>query len=331
MRIHVLKESNGTSEVATSRGHLTLVTAGESAPTTLALPNPAETYLLSLAAGSRRTMSQALDTIANVIESGANATTLEWATVGYGEVARVRSALTAKYSPATANKMLAALRGVLKATFRLGLIDADHMARSLDFRRVRGQRVAKGRALEPTELGSLLGTCDRSSTLGCRNAAILVLGFACGLRRAELVGLDLADLIEGDSALRVRGKGDKERIVYLPEGAQAHLTVWLERRGDNQGPLFCAGAKGKEHRLSEQTVYDVVALVAKKAGVAKVAPHDLRRSFVSTLLDQGVSLSTVSAMAGHADVSTTARYDRRGERAKREASRLVNIPTSAAS
>jgi site-specific recombinase XerD len=331
MRTLLLKDSATPSKTSTLSLELGRIAANDTTALVAPAPIPAETYLLNLAEGSRRTMSQALDTIAETLKPGCNATTIDWATVGYGEVARVRSALTAKYSPATSNKMLAALRGVMKATFRLGLIDADQLARSLDFRRVRGQRVGKGRALDTVELSNLLGACDRSSTRGSRNAAILVLGFGCGLRRAEVVGLDLADLIENGTALRVRGKGNKERIVYLPEGAQAHLTSWLERRGNHQGALLCAGSAGKEHRLSEQTIYDVVALVAKKAGVSKVAPHDLRRSFVCTLLDQGVSLSTVSAMAGHSDVSTTARYDRRGERAKREATKLLNVATLAIS
>ena len=332
MRIHLLKDDSPPSTTSILSLELSPVAANDT--TTLvapSAPNPAETYLLTLAAGSRRTMSHALSTIANVIEPGSNAATLDWSGIGYGEVAQVRSALSTKYSPATANKMLAALRGVLKATFRLGLIDADHMARSLDFRRVRGHRVAKGRALETTELGNLIAVCDRSTTLGCRNKAILVLGFACGLRRAEIVGLDFDDLFERRSALRVRGKGNKERIVYLPEGAQAHLNSWLERRGNHQGAFFSAGKAGKERRLSEQTIYDVITAAAKRAGVAKVSPHDLRRSFVSTLLDQGVSLSIVAAMAGHSDVSTTARYDRRGERAKRDAARLLNLVTLATS
>lgn len=325
MRIRVLAGSTATTSTSTARGHLTLVTPNGNATTPASRPNPAETYLLSLAAGSRRTMNQALDTIAQVIEPGSNANTLDWSRIGYGEVARIRSTLAAKYSPATANKMLAALRGTFKAAFRLGVVDADQLARSLDFRRIRGQRVTKGRALDVGELGSLIDACDRFTTLGSRNAAILVLGFTCGLRRAEIVGLDLADLIEGDSALRIRGKGNKERISYLPEGALVHLTAWLERRGDHQGPLFSAGGRGKMRRLSEQTIYDVTTSVAKKARVAKLSPHDLRRSFVSTLLDQGVALSTVAALAGHADVSTTARYDRRGERIMRDAIKRLNL------
>lgn len=325
MRIQLLKDEIGEVAQRHDLIPLTSIAANDIGTSVGHKPNPAETYLLSLAPGSRRTMKQALDTIAQVIDGGANATTLDWSRISYSEVARIRSALASQYSPTTANKMLAALRGVLKAAFRLGLINADHLARSLDFRRIRGQRVAKGRALEPTELGSLIDACDRSTSLGCRNAAILVLGFACGLRRAEIVGLDFEDLLEDQSAIRVRGKGDKERIAYLPEGAVVHLAAWLRRRGSHQGPLFCAGAVGKERRLCEQTIYDVINSIAKKTQVAKVSPHDLRRSFVSTLLDQGVSLSTASALAGHADISTTARYDRRGERAKREAIKHLSL------
>jgi site-specific recombinase XerD len=149
------------------------------------------------------------------------------------------------------------------------------------------------------------------------------------LRRAEIVGLDVADVIDGGRSLRVRGKGNKERIVYLPEGAVNVLSNWLSYRGNTTGPLFCATSrKGEPQRpLAEQTVYDVLRALGRTAGIAVVAPHDLRRTFVSMLLDQGVSLSTVSALAGHASVSTTATYDRRGERAKREAVKVLGFPS----
>jgi site-specific recombinase XerD len=213
----------------------------------------------------------------------------------------------------------------MKATFRLGLIDSDSLARTIYIKRIRGERTAKGRSIDAPEITRLIAACDSTKALGVRNAAIVAIGFGCGLRRAELVGLNVADVLEHGEALRILGKGNKERIVYVPDGAQAYLATWLGHRGYHEGPLFCAvGRRGIRLRsLTEQTIYDVLRALTQRAGIERLSPHDLRRAFVSTLLDQNVSLSVIALMAGHAEIATTARYDRRGERAKREASRML--------
>jgi site-specific recombinase XerC len=79
---------------------------------------------------------------------------------------------------------------------------------------------------------------DRRTATGARDAALLELLYGCGLRRAEVVALDLADYDHADGSLRVRGKGNKERRAYLAAGAQAALDDWLQLRGDTPGPLF---------------------------------------------------------------------------------------------
>ena len=327
MRIRLLKDSTGTSERQFQPHGLTSIAANDTYPPVAPSPNPVESYLLSLAAGSRRTMTQALNVITDIIEPGLTATALDWSRVGYADVTRVRAVLAERYSPNMANKVLAALRGVMKATFRLGLIDSDSLARAIDIKRIRGERTAKGRSLDSNEITRLVAACDRTSTLGVRNAAIVTIGFGCGLRRAELVGLDVSDVLEDGQSLRVRGKGNKERLVYVADSTRKHLAAWLQHRSYKPGALFCLANRSsvRVQRLTEQTVYDVLQSLAEKADLGHVAPHDLRRSFVSTLLDSGVPLSTVSAMAGHADVSTTARYDTRGERVKREAAKLLNV------
>jgi len=327
MRIRLLTDSLSAADVQFDPRVLAAVATNDNQTISSPAPNPAETYLLSLAVGSRRTMRQALAVVANIIEPGAGVSGLNWARLGYADVANVRSVLASRYSPANANKILAALRGVLKATFRMGLMDADTLARAINVRPIRGNRISKGRSLQAIEVARLIAACDRTSTLGVRNATIVAVGVGCGLRRPELVGLDVNDVLEDGAALRVRGKGNKERIVYLADSARSHLVTWLRRRGDERGPLFCpAGPNGvRVRRLSEQTVYDVLQSLAKKAGMSHMAPHDLRRTFVSTLLNNGVPLSTVSAMAGHSSVDTTSRYDRRGERVKREASKLLDV------
>ncbi len=126
-----------------------------------------------------------------------------------------------------------------------------------------------------------------------------------GLRRAEAVALDLADLDLVTRALTVRsGKGQKDRIVYVPSGVQAALRDWLMVRGDSPGPLFYGVVKGGglvPRRLAAQAVAVVCAARAEEAGVAPFTPHDMRRTYISGLLDPGADIVTVQHLAGHED------------------------------
>jgi len=116
------------------------------------------------------------------------------------------------------------------------------------------------------------------------------------------------------------------------EAAQAMMD-WLQIRGDWDGPLFLPyygrfGKKAREllhRRMTNQAIYDILAKRGRQAGLAKFSPHDMRRTFVSDLLDAGVDISTVAKMAGHASVTTTARYDKRPEETKRKAAELLHI------
>jgi integrase/recombinase XerD len=150
-----------------------------------------------------------------------------------------------------------------------------------------------------------------------------------GLRRAEVVALDVEDFDAPTGALVIRGKGSRERSGYASNGTLAALERWLEVRGSEPGPLFLAVNKGGNvvhgRRLTTQGVYLVVTEHARQAGV-QAAPHDLRRSFVSDLLDAGADLAVVQKLAGHASPATTSRYDRRGEVAKRRAVELLAVP-----
>jgi integrase len=155
--------------------------------------------------------------------------------------------------------------------------------------------------------------------------------YSGGLRREEVTKLDLDDYIEGGGKLIVRDKRSKERIAYLAEGAIAALADWIGIRGaEVAGPLFLAITKsGKimySRRLTPQAIYVLLMRRAKRAGVESFSPHYLRRTFVSDLLDAGVDIATVAKMAGHSNVQTTARYDRRPEKRKQDAANLLKIP-----
>jgi site-specific recombinase XerD len=291
--------------------------------------HPVAVYLMHLAPGSRRTMRTALKTIAQLVSPDTNEMSFPWASLNYAHTAAIRTRLSETYAPSTANKMMAALRGVLKMCFRLGLMSAETMTRATDLDPIRGSRVPKGRSITQGELRALFEICESTTAIGARDAALLGILYAAGLRRAEVVALDLEHFDASSGGLTVRGKGNKERKVYITNGALAAVEAWLRHRGDTPGPLLLPIKKGNkiEHRrMSDAGVAERVHYLAAKAGVSTLAPHDFRRSFVGEMLDAGADLAVVQQMAGHSSPTTTSRYDRRGERAKMKAAGLLHVP-----
>jgi integrase len=295
--------------------------------------NPAAVYLASLAAGSRRTMRGALDTIADTLQPGADAFSFPWAGLRYQHAQALRTVLAERYSAATANKMLSALRGVLKEAWQLGYMSAEDYQRAITVKTIKGSKVSqaeKGRHLKPGELAAMLATCADGSKAGARDAAIIAMGYLCGLRRAELVNLDLADFDAENNTLTVRaGKGNKERVVPVGNGALDALQDWLHVRDSWAGPLFYRIRQNDVltgERLTTQAIYTILQSRADRSGVKHFSPHDLRRTFAGDLLDAGADIVTVQKLMGHANVTTTARYDRRDAKAKRNAVNKLHVP-----
>ncbi len=294
--------------------------------------NPAGVYLARLAPSSRRTMRWALGVIAELLAGRpADPMRVEWAEVGYAEVVAIRAHLAERYAPATANRMLAALKGTLRESWRLGQMPAEAYYRAVDVPAIRGQAAPRGRALAEAEIAALLAACGRdASPAGARDAAIVAVLLASGLRRAELAALELADWEPASGALVVReGKGRKGRRAYAAAAA-GRLSAWLEVRGDRPGPLVVPIGRWGElkwRHLSGSGIWWILRRRAREAGVEPFGPHDLRRTWIGALLDAGADLATAQGLAGHANATTTARYDRRGERARRRASALLRLPT----
>ncbi|CAA9449236.1 MAG: hypothetical protein AVDCRST_MAG01-01-4392 [uncultured Rubrobacteraceae bacterium] len=308
--------------------------------------NPVLSYLARLSEGSRRTMRGSLEEIARV-SSGGRLAALEfpWWRLTGTHTAVIRGHLAARYAPSTANKMLSAMKGVLKACFRLGLMTADERDRASDVAPVRGNRLPPGRSIPRGELSALFAVCAREAedpkmrARGVRDAAMLALLYVGGLRRTELASLRLWDYEAETGTLRVRGKGNKERPVYAEGGADLLLGRWLELRGSGEAadPLFLPVRKDgrvehsdpygeKKASLSDQAVYKMVKRRHREANVKEISPHDFRKTFVGDLLDAVGDLSVAQKLAGHADPATTARYDRRGERAMRNAASHLHVP-----
>ena len=294
--------------------------------------NAAAVYVVGLSKGSQRTMRAALDSIAGMLTNDrANALTLNWGALRFQHTAAIRSKLAEKFSAATANKMLSALRGTLLAAFNLGQMSAEDHTRAGQIKAIKGNSLPAGRALTQGELDALFRDCGEDATpAGVRDCAMLALMRVGGLRRAEVCTLDLADYTPATGALVVKGKRNKKRIVYVTNGAAGWLTDWLKIRGLNAGPLFVPVLKSGKvlygDRLSPQAVFKMLGKRADGAGIENVSPHDFRRTFAGDLLDAGADISTVQKLMGHANIATTVRYDRRDEKTKQKATELLHVP-----
>lgn len=213
---------------------------------------------------------------------------------------------------------------------------SEDCERACDVQNVKGETIPAGRALQGGELRLMFESCaGDKKTVARRDAALLAILYGGGLRRSEAVKLDLADWIEDEGALKVRrGKGNKDRMIYLSAGAVEAVKVWLEVRraviADREDlPLLLPIRKGgriEDRRLTDQAIMKALRTRALAAGVASFSPHDLRRTFISHLLESGVDVFTVQKMAGHSDVRTTERYDRRDEKAKKAAAEKIPVP-----
>lgn len=294
--------------------------------------HPAHVYLTSLGQGSRQTMRGSLSAIASMLTSGeCDVMTIDWTKLRYHHTAAVRAVLIEKYSPATVNKMLTALKRVLQEALKLELLSEKDYKLATDLRPVPGSKGLRGRALSRDEIAALVKVCQNDSTpTGTRDAALIAILRGSGVRRRELVNLDLSDFDPSKGAIEVRnGKGGKDRTVYLSSQALKVVLNWLTIRGDARGPLLCPVNKGKRvtiRRLTSQSVLFILQKRGEEAGVADFSTHDFRRTFISDLLDAGVDLVTVQRLAGHSDPSTSSRYDRRPEAVKRRAVELLDLP-----
>jgi integrase len=277
-------------------------------------------------------MRGSLSAIAAMLTNGScDAMTLDWAKLRYHHTAAVRAVLMEKYSPATTNKMLTALKRVLQEALKLELISEKDYKNSTDLRPVPGTKGLRGRALSRDEIAALMKVCCLDPTpSGARDAALIAILRGSGVRRRELVNLDYGHFDRETGALDVKdGKGGKDRTVYLSSQAKRVVLNWLKVRGDAPGPLLCPVSKGKRvimRRLTSQAVLFILQKRGEEAHVADFSTHDFRRTFISDLLDAGVDLVTVQRLAGHSDPSTSSRYDRRPEAVKRRAVELLDLP-----
>jgi len=172
---------------------------------------------------------------------------------------------------------------------------------------IKGPRVGKilPTVISEREVEVLLSQPDKTSLLGIRDAAMLELMYATGLRVSELISLRKDNWHDG--WLLVSGKGGKERLVPYGDASAGLVATYLRRRGDEANRFLFLSNRGSP--MTRQNFWNRVRRYAKMAGIrGKVSPHTLRHAFATHLLSHGADLRAVQSMLGHTDISTTEIY-----------------------
>ena len=207
-----------------------------------------------------------------------------------------------KLAKSSIARKLATVRSCFKYLARVGRVEMNPA------RQVRSPRLPKRLPsfLPKDESKDLLDATAERSEAGLRDHALLELLYATGLRVAECCGLDLEDVDRRGGAVRVMGKGGKERAVPAGDAALEAIDAWLLVRGEGRGPLFTNARGG---RLGTRSVHRIVKRRARAAGIdRRVTPHTLRHTFATHMLGEGADLRLIQELLGHSRLTTTQRY-----------------------
>ena len=294
--------------------------------------DPVRAYLDTLSPDGRRAARSALNGVAAMATGGqANAETLAWERLQHRDTAGIRALLIdADYAPSSCRTKIGVLRGVLKSAWRLELMDTENYQMAVSLGSILGSNdSASGHALSIDELRRLFEACARdSNAAGRRDAAAFALMAGWGLRPSETVALELRDLNEHDGIIRLFGRGCIEREVLPLNGATRALTAWLAVRGRDSGCMLCHVRKGGQAvpgvRMTTQALAKRLSLRVVQADIEHCSPKDMRRTYITQLLNSGLDHLAVQKMAGYMSAQTTALYDGSRERAERAAAEIMD-------
>jgi integrase len=243
----------------------------------------------------------------------AHAATFDWSTLDGHQAQALRDRLADRYAPATVNKILAIVRGVMRACRDRAVIDERQYQAVARIGPAHGYDRDRSRTLTEDEVRRLFEACAQDLTAaGRRNAAVLAVLLGAGLRSEEATELGGEDVDLDRAELHIRATiPSRRRTVPLDPGATAALRDWLATRGDHDGPLLLPIDRGgtlRRRRLTQQALHGICQRIAGQAGVGPVSTRDLRRTCLVRLIASGMPIERIRPRVGHLSWLTTAAY-----------------------
>jgi site-specific recombinase XerD len=278
--------------------------------------SPAARYLERVRPGSRRTLQEALTALARALAgSDVDPITFRWERLTRAQTVTVRTTLKSTYAPATANKMLSALRGVLRAARDMGMMSEGQFQTAASLENIKAAVPQK--PIATVNAGVLInlfaGCVAEGGAAGLRDAAMLAIFLSSGLRRAEAAALDVGNYDAKAGLLHIAGeRPEYDRLVTLPRNARRVMDDWLDVRTTQPGPLLVPVDRSgliRFRRMTDQAIYLIFERIVSRAGVPGVTLRDLRRAYVIGLIRAGKTMDEVQYLVGHASWLTTRSYE----------------------
>ena len=283
-----------------------------SAPAPAAIPGPLVDLVLDSLPSphSRRAYHRALEEFFSWYPSNASGEGFTRAVVQ-----RYRSHLEERsLSAASINLHLAALRKLAAEASANGLVDPGTASAIASVPGARRSGTRSGNWLTLPQAQRLLAEPDPETTKGLRDRVLLGMLVGCGLRRGELAGLEFGDVSQREgrwAIVDLLGKHGRVRTVPMPSWVFAALDEWAAAAGINSGPVLRPVSKGGlvgDRTITAQAVFETVIRHARLAGLGKITPHDLRRTFAKLAHQGRAPLEQIQISLGHTSIQTTERY-----------------------
>lgn len=276
---------------------------------------PQQLYVAGLTKSSRRVVIARLKSLALTLGLK------DWLQLDFSQVDRTWLLLLREMnqhlSPSSLNAIYSAVKGCTKTAWEMGVCSQTQYQIVMNTKSVKGERVRHTSYVDVEVVKRLLSQCSN-----LRDKAMVALMYGCGLRRSEIVHLQWKNMNTLDGSILVQGKGNKERMVWMPEFVQEIMNDLSEEKTHD----YCFISVQYKSPLTDQAVYYILKDLQNKVGVdEEFSPHSLRASFASRLLENGNDLLTVAGLLGHSDVKTVKNYDRRGDKQKQLAIKGITL------